>query len=447
MNWRGLLFFPAVAIGIGLYALQMRGGPDAATALSDPEPVAVRVHVVEQKPITVRFSGFGRVEPVRSWEAISQIDARVLYALEELAVGSVLPAGAEVMRADPRDYEINLSKAEANLASVRAQLDELEAQETNTAALLALEQEIEAFLRNDYERTRTLAERGTVSNAVLEQANRDLLNQQRQVLDLTNALNLYPVQRVSIESTIATREVELEEAQRDLDNTSIVLPFRGRIAEKNVSEGQYVRPGDRLFTLHGVDVAEIVAAVQPLDLGDALAILTPQEMRPDFVLGDDVLAIELLEHFDWTVSVRQTMGGRQYTWPATLNRYVASVDSETGTVGLVVRVTDPVHADASAPRPPLNNGAFVEVIFERRTDERVLAIPRSALRSDPDGSAHVFTVAPDETLTRQDIDLRSVTEAQAIVNDGVSVGDRVILSDPRPAILGMPVDIVRQEPL
>ena len=446
MNWRKLLVVPPLLIGVGLFVAQTRPATDDAGPPAAPAPTPVRVTAVVPEPFVARISGFGRVAPVREWEAISQVDGRIVELANGLAVGAVVAAGTPLIRVDARDYEIAQATAEANLASAEADLAEMNAQEENTRALLAVEREIETFLQAQFDRQQVLAQRGTVSQAALEEAHRELLNQRRQVLDLENQMALYPVQRISTRSTIQTREVELEEAQRDLENTTIAAPFRGRVTDQDLSVGEYVRPGDWLLTVEDMAAAEIVAEVQPGSFGAVLRTALPQDFPAGFEPEGTNAAFAMLRQFDLRATVHQMSGDRHYVWPATLDRHTGVVDQTTGTIGLVVRVEDPDRPVPAENRPPLNMGSFVEVQLEITASHALLMVDRSAVWTDTDGDRFVYVMDADETLQRRAITAPAIIDDRVIVAEGLSDGDIVVLSDPHPAIIGMALEPVYDVP-
>lgn len=71
MNWRILLFIPALALGIGAFMVINSRGPEPATSNGVRPLVPVRVADIVLEPVTVAVTGYGRVEPVRTWEGIS----------------------------------------------------------------------------------------------------------------------------------------------------------------------------------------------------------------------------------------------------------------------------------------------------------------------------------------------------------------------------------------
>ncbi len=446
MDWRRLLLVPPVLVGVGLFVVQTRPSTDDTGPPTAPAPAPVRVAAVAPEPFVARISGFGRVAPVREWQAISQVDGRIVELVEDLAVGAVVAEGTPLISVDARDYEIAQATAEANLASAQADLTEMNAQEENTQALLAVEREIEAFLQAQFDRQQVLAGRGTISQASLEEAHRELLNQRRQVLDLENQMALYPVQRISARSTIQTREVELEEAERALENTTIRAPFRGRVTDQDLSVGEYVRPGDWLLTVEDLAAAEIVAEVQPGAFGTILRALLPDGFGDAFERDDAASAFELLRRFDLQATVHRTDHHHHFVWPATLSRHTGTVDQTTGTIGLVVRVDNPDRPDPAASRPPLTMGSFVEVQLVATAPRDVLMVDRSALWADADGESFVYVMDADETLQRRPIRTTAIIDDRAIVSEGLSSGDVVVLSDPHPAVIGMALEPVYDDP-
>ncbi|NSX56710.1 efflux RND transporter periplasmic adaptor subunit [Parasulfitobacter algicola] len=439
MNWRILLFIPAIGIGAAVFAVQMRQSDRPNAQTPPPTPMPVRVTVPNTDPIDIAISGYGRVEPVRTWQSISQVDGRIIFLRDDLAIGNVVPANTDLIKIDPRNYEIALAKARANLQTAQADLDELNAQQENTRAQLKLEQEIEVFLQNEFERNQSLVARGAAAQATLEQANRELLNQQRQVLDLSNQLALIPVQRIAVQSNIQTREVELEEAQRNLDNTVIQAPFHGRVADQDLAVGEYIRPGDQMIELHDVSASEVVAAVQPNDLFSTISAILPAIDNMAQMLQDRNQAIDTLNDLGFQAEVRQTIGNSTYVWPAQITRFNGLTDNTTGTIGIAVRVASPTRPDRENRRPPLNNGSFVEVVFRLRANGNLLTIPRSALHYDERGDTYIYTVSTDNTLLRNDVTFSSIIENRVVISTGVAPDAMIVLSDPQPAVLGMPL--------
>ncbi|WP_299664704.1 efflux RND transporter periplasmic adaptor subunit [uncultured Ruegeria sp.] len=435
MNLRPLLFLPPLAIGIGGY--MWLTAPNPSEQVTPPETVTVvRTLTISPSQAVPSASGYGRVVAEDSWLAISQVQGRAVYVDDELTVGSVLSEGTEIVRIDPRDYEIALTRATASRDSAQAALDELDASEINTKDTIELETRIKEVRRAELERQETLLERGSVAQAVVDTAIRDLLSQEKMVLSLENSLRLLPAQRASLQATIDTRIVEIEEAERALANTSIKTPLTGRVTAETVSPGQFVRVGDTLATIESTKASEVTAEFQTRVLGNLFTEINgvrPLDAVPNLDIED---AFDLLKRFDLQAQVTMSAGGQSYVWPAELVRFDGSVDPTTDTVGLVVRIENPSIPDPARRGPPLTNGMFVEVRLFTPDPIEALRIPRAAIHSDG-RDRFVYVVDGQSRLARQSIDIGSVQADQVVVLEGLSDGDQLVLSDPRPAVIGM----------
>ena len=197
--------------------------------------------------------------------------------------------------------------------------------------------------------------------------------------------------------------------------------------------GQYVSPGETLFEIHGKERAEVEARLPLEDL---------QRLSPGRVsLGLGVLdsASELLQGLSATVRVRSGTWVRE--WPARLDRIREGVDRRTRSIGVVVAVDDP-YGRERVDQVPLLDGTFCEVEFEGHPREGQLVVPRVAVR----GGA-VYKVDDEERLRRVPVRLVLGLADEVVVEGGIEAGDRIVVSDPTPAVEGMLVKPLSDETL
>lgn len=437
MNFRPLLFFPALAVGVVGYMWLTAPDPDG-----DQQPTAESVTVVRVQSLAVgdaipSASGFGRVMAEDSWSAIAQVQGRTTFIASQLDVGSVIEGGTEILRIDPRDYEISLARATASRNSASAALEESIASEKNTKATMELERGIEEVRRSELERQETLLSRGPGTQAKVDAAVRDLLAQEKVILSLENSLRLLPAQRASLQATYDTRLVEIEEAERALANTTIKTPMMtGRVTAKSVSDGQFVRVGDTLATIEATSASEIVAAFQTRVLGNFFSVLEGQRPMDRLEMMAATDAFDVVERFGLTAEVRLKSGEDTFSWPAKLIRFEGVADPTTGSVGLVVRVKNPSLPNPERRHPPLINGSFVEVRLSSSEPVQALRIPRAAIHAE-DAAEFVYVVDGQSRLARSEIETGAVQGDTISVVSGLTAGDRLVLSDPRPAVIGM----------
>lgn len=438
MNLRPLLIIPPLALAL-IGFRWMNQTPEVVPTVPEEARLAVRVQQIEPRPVTVTAVGYGRAEPVRDWSAIAEVNGRVTELAEGLAVGQIVEAGAVLVRIDRTDYELERRKVEANIAAVEAQLAELAREEENSRATLEVEERILEVAQAEYDRVASLVGRGTSTQATLDTNQKTLLAQDSAVTRLRNTLALYPAQRQSLEATLDARKADLAEAERALEKTTLTAPFRGRVSEFEVEIGQFVRTGDRLLALDDISAVEITAELQPSSFAPVILTSLGEDIDTETPV-DISRAVDMLVGAGVTAEVRSTFAGMDAAWPAEIVRLRGTTDSETGTLGLVVRVTDPLQGRRALNRPPLTVGSFVSVHFSTPPIEGALTVPRSALHYGDDGTPFVYLADADNRLRIAQVDAVQVIGDQVSVLGGLDGSETLVLSDPRPPIVGMALD-------
>jgi membrane fusion protein (multidrug efflux system) len=176
--------------------------------------------------------------------------------------------GDLLIELDSRDNEVSLASALANLASAQSKLTEVEAQHNvaqaglgqakadlasaqataeNAAADLQRNQRLyqtHVIDRREYDASVAQA-KSAASN--VESATKKVASQEAQV-HLTSAENV----TAAAEEKLA--EAQLRQAQLQLSYTKIFAPFDGRVTRKSIEPGDYVQPGQTLFSLVPSDV-------------------------------------------------------------------------------------------------------------------------------------------------------------------------------------------------
>jgi RND family efflux transporter MFP subunit len=431
-----LLVIPAVLLGVAvLYVLASgREGPEQAPPAEEAR--TVRVIAAPRVEIVPRAVGYGYVTPGMVWEAVAEVSGKVVETHPRLKKGEILPAGAVLLRIDPMDYRLAITQIEANIRSARAELAELKVREENTRASLEIEENALRLSRKDLERKRELLKRGNVSQAAVDQEERNVLTQEQSVQGLRNTLNLIPAEREALEAKLALYQAQLEAARRNLERTTIAVPFDARIAEVNVERAQFAKEGQIVAIADSIDVAEIGAQV-PIEKFRNL--LSP-------VVGDDGLSLadmdKLPELLGLSATVTLRSGDFTVEWEGRFARISDTIDPETRTVGVIIAVDDPYRQARLGYRPPLVKNMFVEVDLRGRPRPAGPVIPRSALHG-----SDVFIVGDDDRLIKRGVEVGFFQTNFVTVSRGLEAGERVVVSDLSPAIEGMLLDPVLDEAL
>jgi multidrug efflux system membrane fusion protein len=425
VSWKRLLILPPVIAGFAViyWATANRSQPEIRDISEREVPVAYIV--AETRSFVPRVTGFGIVEPGRIWNAVAQVQGRITELHPEFVRGGTIRDGQEIARIDPEAYELAVAQAEANVRSGAAQIAELDANAEATRALLAIERESLDLAERELNRQRQLAERGQIAASTVEAQQRSVLSQRSAVQSLENQLQLVPVQRDALEQALAVSEASLDQAQLDLDRTSVFAPFDGRVATADVDIGEFVSPGSRLGTLDGIATAEIDAQVAPQEMAQLSRLIFDDRGNP---FAPSNLAGENL-----TARVRLNVDGFDPQWPAEVDRITDGVDPQTRSIGVIVTVDNPYGLARAGERPPLIKGMFVEVELEGPVVEGVFVLPRRAIE---DG--RIMVVDEAGRLAFAEVEITFAQDDLAVVfADSLAEGMQIIVSAPSPAIPGM----------
>jgi len=420
-----LFLVPLVAAAVVVVVLNRQTEPPQQRSEDRPARV-VRVIEVPRVTVVPQALGYGRVRPERVWEAVAEVDGRVIETHPRLRRGALLARDALLLRIDPTEFELKVSQVQADILSARAQLAEMAAREANVRASLEIEQQALDLREAELDRKQRLSDRGTVSESELEQEKRALLAQRQAVQSQQNALNLLPAEQELLQAQLARYEAQLADARLDLARTEVRLPFRARISEANAETAQYVREGELLVRADAIDKAEVEAQIPVARMRALLRDAEPM----DFSIGETANIAARLG-IRAQVTLRDPAG--DVTWDARFARLSDTLDPETRSVGVIVVVDDPYADVIPGRRPPLVKGLFVEVELRGAPRPGQIVIPRTALH---DGQVYLIE---DAQLVIQDVIVAMLQPEYAVISGGLEAGEQLVVSDLFPAIAGMPL--------
>jgi hypothetical protein len=188
------------------------------------------------------------------------------------------------------------------------------------------------------------------------------------------------------------------------------------VVSENIDLGQNLMAGGEIALLIGTKQAEVIIPI-------------PIDELPWLKTGGK-------DQTSATVSI--TTMGKQFTWPATLDRTLANVDEHGRMSRVVVTVDSPY---SSHKQLPLQMGMFVDVELEGLTLEQVFSLPRTALRDK--NTLWLFD-------KQQRLQIKPISvirkEQQRVVVTGLSGEERVITSAISGAANGMKLRTISQQP-
>jgi RND family efflux transporter MFP subunit len=425
LSRRLLAILPVVA-GLVLLVLLVKsrtGSPRRAVAESSQIVRVVPAAVVNVVPRTL---GYGRVRPALTWEGVGEVAGRILDTHELFEVGSLVPAGTELVRIDPADYELSIEEITKGTEELEALVDELDAQQANDEALLQIEERSLALVEKDLERQRELLATSVVSQSALDEVERRALAQRTTAQRLRNSLRLIPARKRALLARVASMGARLSAARRDLDRTRIVAPFDLRITAILAQKGGYVAKGAPLARGDATATIEIAAQFQI----DKVRRLLPQ--GKNLPLGTGIDGAQLPQLLQLLALVRLREGDFVVEWEARFARVDASLDPRSNTVGFIVVVAEPYEKARTGTRPVLMRGMFTEVELRGAITRERIVLPRSSLDGD-----HVWIVDEKNRMRRRRVRTEFAQGEFVVVAEGLDAGDQVIVSDPVPALDGV----------
>jgi RND family efflux transporter MFP subunit len=388
----------------------------------------LRIMTISMQSVTPKISGFGIAQPPRVWKAVSEVKGRIVSVSDQLKSGAIFSLGETLIKIETTDYELAVARLESSVKELDAQIAGVKAEEVSNVASLELEKESLRLAEASLARLTRLNKTKAVSRDEVDRDERNVIFQKQKIVAIERALALIPSRVEALHASLNSAMVSLNLARRELERTVISAPFNCRIGEVSLQEGQIVQVGQQLFEAHGTDAIEVEAKFRPAQLR---TLLSP-EKRLAIASGISLEKIQKL--FDLTVEVHLTGGTFRATWPARFERFRERVDPRTRDMSVVSVVDRPYEKAIPGVRPPLIPGMYCTVDLTAKPQNNVIVVPVSAVR---DGFCYL--VDKDNRLYSKSVTADFSVGDFLIVSGGLEEGDRIVLSDPGPAIEGMSV--------
>ncbi|QYK01642.1 efflux RND transporter periplasmic adaptor subunit [Shewanella psychrotolerans] len=427
MNTKKRLILPGIAVGLLILILAVVLKPSPILAPGYDKAVAVDVLPLTMSEISPQIEAFGRVEPKHVWQAVAEVGGKVVYRHPQLETGRLLSKDTLVLAIDPLEYQLKLAQAEASLNATQAQITRLDQQERNLNTSLKIEKQKLALAEQEYQRKLTLKKRDLVSSSELENQKQSLLAQTKLVEDLQSSLNLLPDDR---KVSLAQENVDkalLQDAERRLLQTKVVLPFDARISNVNIEQDQVVGSGSVMLVAHQLGTAEVKAELSVQDM---------RTLVSSFLSDTQPLSMPSIERFDIQAEVVFQSGGNRFSWPAKVTRVSDTVNLNQGTIGVYLEVEQDFHQLDLLTRPPLTKGMFVSAILYGQSRSQFV-IPERALHG-----RDVYLMDKDNRLVIKPVEVLYRHQQRVAISGDFAQGDVVVLNDLIPAIAGMSLKLV-----
>ena len=204
------------------------------------------------------------------------ISTDVSGIVQEVAVkdNEHVTAGQVLYRLDPRQFQIALDNAKANLAQI-ALMIELMKQDYKRMVSDAAAQQAQVDLdQTNYDRAAMLLKSGTATQAVFDQAQYTLQNDKSKLAALREQSQVQLAKLGGNPDIVVTEhpqyrqaQAQVEEAQRQLDHTVVTAPFAGTVTDvPSIAPGKYLAASTTAFFLVDTDHVWVDATPKETEL-------------------------------------------------------------------------------------------------------------------------------------------------------------------------------------
>lgn len=385
--------------GAAMYALAASAESVQKQQKPEVTVVVTAAPVVAHSDVVVLETN-GEVVPAREIVLSAEVGGRVIHRDPRAEAGRYVTPDKQLVliEIDPRDYQLEITRLESELAQAQGSLNELNVEQANTEQLVTLAQQQLTLQESQYTRRKQLFERGSLTEAALDEAEQARLTAENSLATLQNQVRLFEARKTRLRDAIKLVESQLERAKLDLERTKIRSPVSGVVITDHVEEDDFVARGEALLTIEDTSSIEVQCKLTPSQL---YWVWAQESLVDPNAIGDVAGRGYTLPKTP--VHVNYRVAGRMYQWSGYLDRYQGlGLDPVTRTIPCRVvvenpravnvvneetQLADPMTsrpAGSMAGPPALVRGMFVGLEIETRPQVDLLSVPRSALR--PDGS-------------------------------------------------------------
>jgi len=329
---------------------------------------AVLVETVEARLRSLNLSvvSQGTVRPRTETVLVAEVPGKIVAVSPNFIAGGFFHQGEVLLQIDDSDYHTGVKRAQAELASRKAQYADQKARSDQAL--------------KDW---KNLGREGEPSDLTLRKP------------QLAEAL-----------AAVQAAEADLQKAERDLMRTSVKLPYEGLVRTKQVDIGQYVAPGTPLGVTFSIATAEVRL---PLSSRDMAYLQLPS-------------ATNLQQAHRPKVRLTADSSGISGEWQAEIIRTEGVVDEASRVIYAVAEIVDPYAVLGQSHQSELRVGTFVRAEIQGLRADNVIVLPRSVLRPDDT----VLVANKERKLEIRPVDVLRAEPETVYISNGLDPGERVI---------------------
>lgn len=338
--------------------------------------ILVDVVTAEKGTFAPTIVATGTVQPVEDVVLSPLIPGQIIRRDPAFTPGGFVEKGEILLQIDPSDYQNTLELRKSELLQ----------SETTLATEMGRQQ---------------------IAEQDLQLINNDSLFGDNPLSDNETQLVLRKPQLNAVKATIEAARASVNQAQLNLERTTIRAPFDAHILSQNVTVGSQVAQGDNLGRIVGTDSYWVTATV-PVSRLQWLKFPESNSEKGSLVHIENPSA--------WTTGASRT---------GYLDRQIGALDAQTRLARVLVRVEDPLATSKEMEgAPKLMIGTFVEVNIEADSIPNVVRMDRNLVRSN-----QTAWVMKDELLEIRELDIILTDNEYVYVQSGLEEGDKIVTTN------------------
>lgn len=345
----------------------------------------VDVTSVQQGDFRPTIKAMGTVEAAQDIILSPRISGEVIERSPSFTPGGYVEKGEVLLQIDSTDYKNTLQQRKSELRQVQADLN--------------LEMGRQEAAQSEYR----------IFGDTLTEDNEARILRQPQL----NA----------VKASVKSAQAAVDQAEAELQRTTIKAPFDAHILSRNVNVGSQVAAGEQLGRLVGLDEYWVEATVPVSKLRWLTFSETSQSEGSE---------VKIRNRTAWQEGEHRE---------GYLDKMMGSLAEQTRLARVLISVPDPLgyHAD-NADLPKLMIGSFVETTLQGEELTDVIRLNRDYIRTDD-----TVWIMEDQELHIKDVDIVFRDEQYAYIADGLTDQDQVVTTNLTTVSEGAPLRLERSD--
>jgi len=401
-------------LGLGILILAAAGGGTAALVVNKPKPkstpisersLTVRTVTATEKAVARTWIGYGSARAIADADVAVQVAGAIVEKPDAVNAGRWVNKGDLLAQIDAAAVKDKLDAQNQAITALESQVESLDVEHAALTDSVKLAEQGVGLSEKELARAKEAMTQGAATENEIEALLRDLTRQWRELSDLRQRRDQAPIRRLEIEAQIRQQRASARLAQLDVDHSSVRAPISGVLQEVVVNVGDWVGVGQPIARI--VDLSRIEAPMRlPMSAGVDVRVGDPMPLRAD--------------------------GPSDLRWKGVVVRIAPEADANTRTITVFAELEqDGRSVNATTLLP----GQFLIGSARSKLAQRHIVAPRIAINGDRisviggDGRVQTRPVEVAFYFDASFPDLDSHITQWAAIEDGLTAGDRMIVSN------------------